>query len=83
VVVEDLDEPVAVRADFTGGRILPRAFKRGTRCYQVTAVNSSWTDCEGDSPRHCFSVQVGSETYFLSLRTADMSWRLEKVILEG
>ena len=67
MIVEDLDEPVAVRADFTGGQILPRAFKRGTKSYQVTVVNSHWTDREGGSPRHCFSVQVGSETYFLSL----------------
>ncbi len=77
---EDLDEPVAVRADFIGGRIVPRAFKRGGRSYQVEAVNGHWVDREGDAPRHCFSVQSGSETYFLSLRTADMAWRLERVV---
>ncbi|HOX05798.1 MAG TPA: hypothetical protein PK280_05310 [Planctomycetota bacterium] len=80
MVVEDLDEPVSVRADFTGGEIVPRAFRRGSRSYTVTQVNGRWTDREGESPRHCFSVQAGAETYFLSLRTADMTWRLDKVI---
>ncbi len=83
MLVEDLDEAVAVRADFSGGEITPRAFRRGTRAYQVTAVNGRWVDREGDSPRFCFSVQSGGETYFLSLRAADMVWRLEKVIVGG
>ena len=79
--IEDLDEAVPVRADFTGGRIMPRAFSRGGRTYLVTGINSHWVDREGSSPRHCFSLQANGETYFISLRTADMSWKLERVVL--
>lgn len=79
--VEDIDEAVSVRADFTRGEITPRAFSRAGRTYMVGAVNGRWLDREGGMPRHYFSVQVGGETYFISLRTEDMVWRLEQVIL--
>jgi hypothetical protein len=79
--IEELDEVVPVRADFTRGRIMPRAFSRAGRTYLVTGINSDWIDREGSSPRHCFSVQANGETDFLSLRTGDMSWKLERVIL--
>jgi hypothetical protein len=83
MLIEDLNEAVAVRADFSAGEITPRAFRRGERIYKVMAVNGRWVDHEGGLPRFCFSLQAGSETYFLSLRSADMVWKLEKVVLEG
>jgi hypothetical protein len=83
VIVEDLDESVSVRADFSGGEVTPRAFARAGRTYMISAVNGRWLDREGGAPRHYFSVQSGGDTYFLCLRSEDMTWRLEKVILEG
>ena len=38
---------------------------------------------EGGHPSYHFSVQAGGDTYFLSLRTADMLWRVDKVVLPG
>ena len=81
--IEELDEVVAVRADFSGGEITPRVFKRSGRSYQVTAVNARWQDREGAHSIYHFSVQVDGDTYFLSLQTGEMLWRLEKVILPG
>ena len=81
--VEDLNEPISVRAYFSGGKILPQAFRRGERVYSVTRVNAQWTDREDAHPIHYFSVQAGDETYYLSLRSGEMLWRLEKVILDG
>ncbi len=81
--IEELDEVVAVRADFSAGKITPRVFKRSGRSYQVTAVNARWRDREGAHPVHHFSVQVDGDTYFLSLQTGEMLWRLDKVILPG
>jgi len=83
--IEDLDEPVVVRADFSGGAVTPRRFKRTTpgagRTYTVTAVNGRWVDREGAHPTYHFSVQAEGDTYYLCLTTADMVWRLEKVIV--
>jgi hypothetical protein len=85
--IEDLDEPVTVRADFAGGAVTPRAFKRivggAGRTYRVTAVNGRWVDREGARPVYHFSVQAEGDTYYLCLTTADMLWRLEKVVVEG
>ncbi len=81
--IEKMDESVSVRADFAKGEITPRAFSRAGRTYMIGAVNGRWLDREGGMPRHYFSVQSGDETYFMSLRTEDMVWRLEQVILSG
>jgi len=81
--LEDIDEPVAVRADFRGGEITPRAFRRGRKAYTVTEVNARWVDREGAHPLWRFSVQAGGDTYFLALRTGEMTWRLEKVMVDG
>ena len=84
--IEDLDEPIVVRADFAGGTVTPREFKRvagGARTYRVTAVNGRWVDREGAHPAYHFSVQADGDTYYLCLTTADMLWRLEKVVVEG
>jgi hypothetical protein len=83
MVVEDMDEVVSVRADFSGGEITPRAFRRGRRSYRVTAVNARWEDREGGRPSYHFSVEAEGDTYFLGFHTGDMLWRLEKVIIEG
>jgi hypothetical protein len=85
--IEDLDEPICVRADFTGGKVTPRLFKRVVgdvgRTYTVAAVNGRWVDREGSRPVYHFSVQAEGDTYYLCLTTADMMWRLEKVVVEG
>ncbi len=83
MIVEDLDEVIPVRADFKGGEITPRAFKRGGRTYTVETVNARWVDRERGQPVRHFSVQAGGDTYYLRLETGEMVWRVEKVVLEG
>ena len=83
MLVEEMNEVVSVRADFTGGEITPRIFKRNGKTYRVSAVNARWQDREGAHPVHRFSVQVDGDTYFVSFHTGEMLWRIEKVILEG
>ena len=80
---EEIDEPVSVRADFCGGEVTPRAFRRGQKAYTVTEVNARWVDREGAQPVRRFSVQAGGDTYFLALLTGQMVWRLEKVMVDG
>jgi hypothetical protein len=83
VQIEYLDEVVAVRADVLGGEITPRIFKRNGKDFRITAVNARWVDREGAHPVHHFSVQVNDDTYFLSLQTGEMLWRIETVMLPG
>lgn len=81
--VEELNEIVSVRADFSGGEIIPRMFKRNGKTYRVSAVNARWCDREGGHQSYCFSVQAGADTCFLSFDPGDMLWRLDKVVLPG
>ena len=81
---ETLGDMVSVRADFSGGKITPRAFRRGGRTHRVTAVNARWQDREGAHPAYCFSVQIdGDTTCFLRFDTASAVWRIEQVLLPG
>ena len=41
---ERLHEPVAVRADFRGGKLSPILIKRGTRVYRVKHTHARWED---------------------------------------
>ncbi len=83
MIVEDLMEPISVRADFTGGALRPRLFERAGKTHKIESVNGTWIDRDGARPRYHFSIQSGGDTYFLVLRTEDMTWWLEKVILDG
>jgi hypothetical protein len=83
VQVEELDEVVSVRADFAGGDITPKMFKRGTTVHRIDTVNSRWQSREGWHTCHHFSVQVEDDAYVLQFSTSDMVWRIEKVVLPG
>jgi len=81
--IERLEEPVKVRADFAGGEITPLAFRRRHETYNVERVNCRWKDRQGDEISHFFSVQAGGDVYEIRLRQTDMTWWVERVILDG
>ncbi len=82
--VERLDEPVRVRADFTGGRATPVAFQRGTQQLRVLRVNSRWEDRVGRQPLYYFACSVESgDVYELCLNAHELTWRLTSVMLDG
>lgn len=83
MVVEELNEPIRVRADFTGGTVSPKAFKRGTQVYHITRLNARWEDRAGTFKRYHFSVEADGNLFELHLDSRDMSWRLDRVCLEG
>jgi hypothetical protein len=81
---ETIDEAVAVRADFQGGRVKPVAFKRKGRELRVTRINAHWVDRAGRHPRFYFSITAESgDVYQLHLHAADLVWWLDSVTLEG
>ena len=83
MIVEELNEPIRVRADFSAGSVTPKAFKRGTQILHVTKVNARWEDREGRFKRYHFSVEAAGNLFELHLDSRDMSWRLDRVCLEG
>ena len=80
--IEAINEPIKVRADFATEGITPVAFKRKGKIYRVEKVNTRWFDGAGENPVHYFSVDSGGNTYELSLKTRDMVWRLERIVLD-
>ena len=71
-----------VRADFAGGRVVPLLVRRGARVHRVERVNAWWEEREGSEKVLWFSVSVDSGDVFrLSLRSEQMVWRLESVVL--
>ena len=46
--IETLDEVISVRADFSGGELTPRVFRRGGETHRVTEVNARWVDRTSD-----------------------------------
>ena len=81
---ERLDEPIKVRADFSGGEITPVLFRRGQSRLKVCGVNSRWMDREGRRQLCYFSVTVDSgDVYQLRFDTGDLTWRAESVMYEG
>lgn len=80
--VELIQEPIKVRADFAGGRITPLAFKRKHEAYPIEKVHCSWRDKQGQEVSYGFSVQAAGDVYELRLRLSDMTWWVEKVMLE-
>jgi hypothetical protein len=83
MIVENLNESIRVRADFSGGAITPRVFRRGTQVLCITRVNARWEDRPDAFKRYHFSVEAGGNVFELHLDSRDMSWRLDRVCLEG
>ena len=80
--IETIGEPVKVRADFSSGEITPLAFKRKGRVFRIEQVNARWVDRALEDVVHYFSVNSGGNTYELSLKSGDMVWRLERIVLD-
>ena len=84
VRLERLDQAVACRADFTGGKVTPLSFWRGGREHRVRAVHARWLDRSARHPQFYFSTETESgEVYELRLDSGEMVWHVQSVMLEG
>ena len=83
MVVEELDEPIRVRADFSAGAVTPKAFRRGTQLFHVEHIHARWEDRLDAAKRYHFSIESGGNLFEIHLDSRDMSWRLDRVCLEG
>ncbi len=81
---EELCEPIEVIAYFQHGKIIPLKFRWNGRVYKVRQVNGQWKENQGYAQQLHFSVQVeDSDCFELVFDTADFSWQLARVCLEG
>ena len=83
MIVETLNEPAKVRADFRGGVITPLAFKRKGKTYRVKRVHARWDERRGRLRQYFFSVETDEAIFELRLNGDDMTWRIERVYLDG
>ncbi len=83
MAIEVLDEAIKVRADFTAGLIRPLAFKRNGRIWRIGKVNAHWEDRRERFNRYFFSVEAEGNIFEIHLDSRDMSWRLDRVYLDG
>jgi len=83
VYAEPIQEPIVVYATHQDGRVFPQSFVWQLRTFPVDAINGQWEDRDGGFKRFHFSIQSADETYYLYLRTEDMVWILDQVILDG
>jgi hypothetical protein len=78
--LERLDDPVAVRVDFVGGRATPVLFRRRGRTHQVRQVAARWEERRGAARILYFScLDEAGDLYQLRFDGADFLWRLEFV----
>lgn len=83
MAIETLDEPIKVRADFKQGVIQPLAFKRNGRVWRIQKINARWEDRRQRLKRYFFSVEAEGNIFEIHLESSDMSWRLDRVYLDG
>jgi len=83
MLVETLNEPIKVRADFTGGALTPLLFKRDGRTFRIRKINASWEDQQRQFKRYFFSVEAEGNVYELHLDLRTLAWRLDRVCLNG
>ncbi len=87
-MITEIDEPIKVGAVFGadsigGKKIKPVWFIWKGRQYRIKDVTYTWTNKEGRSFVHYFSVTDCQDLYEISYNTETMVWRLMAVEVEG
>ena len=86
MVVEQLHEPLKVRADFEGGSVRPLQFRSRSRgVLLITRMNASWESREDRNRFLYFSVCVegSSDVFQLCYRERDRTWWLDSVMMDA
>ena len=76
MTTEYVNEPVAVRVDFQGTKVLPRAMHWNNHLYAITSINMVHSTREGTNKRYFFSVSDDTNYFKLQLSTENLEWRL-------
>ncbi|MEK7094584.1 MAG: hypothetical protein AAB886_00555 [Patescibacteria group bacterium] len=79
---ENINEPVEVRVDFCGLRVLPRSMAWNGRVYDIRTMHSVHSINEGSTKRFFFSVSDNTNFFKLSFNTDTLEWRLIEMFAE-
>jgi len=83
-LITEIGEPIVVAAVFRDNLITPRAFLWRTRRYRIEKIMGHYHYFKGVYRQECYSASCGADDVFeISFDTEDMSWRLERVHVEG
>jgi hypothetical protein len=73
---EYINEPVEIRVDFCGRRVIPRVMNWNNKLYTIRSINAVHQSPHGSSQRFFFSVSDRLNYFKLQLDTANLEWRL-------
>ena len=82
MAIEWVNEPVEVRVDFCGQRVLPRAMRWNNRTYTIKQVNMIHSSNNGECKLFFFSVSDATNYFKLQLNTNNLEWRLVEMYAE-
>jgi hypothetical protein len=83
-MITEISEPITVAAVFRQGRVTPKVFSWRGRRYQVKQVLGDYHYFKGFYRQNCYSITCDtSDVFEIALDTEDMSWRLERMHVEG
>jgi len=81
--IEEIGDPIAVLAAFSGGQAQPKRFRWKRRTYDVDEVNAHWVDRQCDGYALHYSVQIGDETYHIHFASSEVQWWLDQIAVDG
>lgn len=76
MAAEWVNEPVEVRVDFCGKRVVPRAMHWNNKLYPIRNVNLVHSTNEGSRKLFFFSVSDSTNYFKLQLDTDNLEWKL-------
>ena len=83
-MVTEIAEPITVAAVFKDSRITPRVFVWRGRRYKVDKLLGHYHYFKGVYRQDCWSLTCGTPDVFeVAFDTEDMSWRLERIHVDG
>jgi len=81
---EDIGEPIEVIALFRAGKMTPVKFRWNGRVYRIERVNGGWKSDQGRERISHFSVMSeGPDVYEISCSLENLTWKIDRVCLEG
>ncbi len=83
-MITEIGESIIVAAVFRDNSITPRSFLWRRRRYRVNKVHGHYHYFKGVYRQNCYSLSCETADIFeVSFDAEDMSWRLERVHVEG
>ncbi len=73
---EYINEPVEIRVDFCGRRVVPRVMNWNNRLYTILNVNMVHHDSQGTAQQYFFSVSDMHNYFKLQFNAENLEWRL-------